>query len=99
MPRPPQPPPPRLPPSLIGRALQFEVQDDDKRVTASLPLGLVGSEGRFLPRLVRQALEESDVDLDQIRDLILNGGADLDEDCTLLEISDGEDKRLTINLR
>ena len=94
-------PPPRRPPmphSMIGRSLRFEVQDDDESVTASLPLGLIGSEGRFLPRRVRQALEESEVDLDQIRDLILNGGDQLERHCTLLEISDGEDKRLIINL-
>jgi hypothetical protein len=62
------------------------------------PLGLVGSDGRFLPRRVRQALEASEVDLDQVRDLILNGGDLLERPYRLLEISDGEDKRLIINL-
>jgi hypothetical protein len=85
------------PPPFTGRTLHFDVRDGEKRVVASLPLSLAGSKERFLPRLVRQGLEDSEVDLDQLLDLVANGQDQLD-DCTLLDIRDGDDKRVIITV-
>jgi hypothetical protein len=83
---------------VIGRTLHFDVRDGDKRVMASLPVSLVGNKERFLPRLVRQGLEESDIDLEQLLDLIASGHDQLEEHCTLLDIRDGDEKRVIISV-
>jgi hypothetical protein len=56
-------------PGLSHRVLVFDVRDGDKRYNARLPGGLVGDVNRFLPRQVRQALEELEVDVSQLIDL------------------------------
>lgn len=98
--KPPVPPTPPMPPDVFvrrPRTLLFEVRDGERRVHARLPLGLVESVDRFLPRQVRQALEESEVDLEQLVDLVNN----LDEhvgDSTLIDIRDEDEKRVVISV-
>lgn len=74
------------PRDMSRRSLVFDIRDGDTRAFARLPLGLVQSADRFLPREVRQYLKEYEVNLEQLLELLANvdlpghelhGGADL----------------------
>ena len=102
----PIPPIPPIPPTPTGdvlyyntlaatRVLVFDVRDEDKRYNARLPLGLVTEIERFLPRPVRQALEEQEIDAGQLLELVNN--MDPGHGGQLIDIQD-EDKRLTVRI-
>jgi hypothetical protein len=103
VPVPPVPPvPPRRldPPRRLVHTLHFDVRNGNKRVMASLPIGLVGNRERFLPRQVREGLAESDIDLEQLLDLIASSEGQLPgHDGTLLDIRDeDENKRIIVSV-
>ena len=77
------------------RVLVFDVRIDDKRYNARLPLGLVTEIDRFLPRQVRQALEEQEIDAVQLIELVNN--TDPGHGGQLIDIQD-EEKRLTVRI-
>jgi hypothetical protein len=88
------------PPARSIHTLHFDVRNGAKRVMASLPLGLVGNRERFLPRQVREGLAESDIDVEQLLDLITSSEGQLPgDDSTLLDIRDEEeDKRIIVSV-
>jgi hypothetical protein len=102
-PTPPVPPIPPVPPGDVlyyntlaaTRVLVFDVRDDDKRYNARLPLGLVTEIERFLPRPVRQALEEQEIDAAQLLELVNN--MDPSHGGQLIDIQ-ADDKRLTVRI-
>ncbi len=72
----------------------FDVRDGDKRVNARLPIGLVEDVNRFLPRQVRQALEEAEIDVVQLVDLVNTAGYSTDG--PLIDIHEDE-RRIIIS--
>ena len=98
----PMPPIPPSPPLHGGglaatRVLVFDVRASEKRYNARLPLGLVGEIDRFLPRQVRQALQEHEIDPVQLIELVNN--MDTGHGGQLIDIQDDEeDKRLTVRI-
>ena len=96
-PVPPMPPEPPFPymAGLANRVLVFDVRDDDKRYNARLPLGLVGEIERFIPRQVRQALVEHEIDAEQLIELVNN--MDPGHGGELIDIQD-EEKRLNVRV-
>jgi len=51
-------------------AIRFDIEADDKEMHASLPLGLVDSADKYLPRPMRPYLEEFGVDTRELVELI-----------------------------
>ncbi len=101
-PIPPTPPTPHVAPFQVhvgAHVLVFDVRSGDKRYSARLPLGLVGEVDRFLPRQIKQALEESEIDHGQLLDLVNNMDPSMVGQ-TLIDIRDSEDedRRVSIHL-
>ena len=99
-PTPPAPPAAPTPPMhavSLGttRVLVFDAREEDKRYNARLPLGLVTEIDRFLPRQVRQALEENEIDAGQLIELV--NSMDPGHGGQLIDIQ-AEDKRLTVRV-
>ena len=80
---------------LANRVLVFDVRDEEKRYNARLPLGLVGEIERFLPRPVRHALDEQEIDAAQLIELVNN--TDPSHGGQLIDIQD-EDKRIIVRI-
>jgi len=83
----------------VQRVLAFDVREGGKRYNARLPLGLAADVDRFLPRQIRQALEESEIDLAQLVELVHTMDPSM-HGSTLIDIRDEEndDKRIIINV-
>ena len=96
---------PPMPPMLfmhgVQRVLAFDVREGGKRYNARLPLGLAADVDRFLPRQIRQALEESEIEIGQLVELVHAMDPTMHRHPnTLIDIRDEEndDKRITINV-
>jgi hypothetical protein len=93
---------PPVPPSRTKRGsltLVFDVHENSKHFNARLPLGLVAQAERFLPRQIRQALEVTEIDLDQLVDLVNNVDQSMFGQ-TLIDIHDDEDddRHITVHV-
>jgi len=69
----------------VNRNLVIYVEESGKsKVNLRIPLGLTRAAGRFIPRVVRQRLEEFDIDLGE-----LLGNAGTSNKGSLLHVEDG----------
>lgn len=83
----------------VNHVLVFDVREEGKRFSARLPLGLAGEAERFLPRQIRSALEESEIDLNQLLKMVNNTDPNLVRG-ELIDIRDDEDseRRIVIHV-
>lgn len=94
-PTPPAPPAPPTPPALPLRAqrrsLVIQVSEGGQtKVNVRIPLGLARAASKFIPRNVQAQLSEHNIDLDEL----LQGIAGADNDGSLIEVKDGDDRVL-----
>jgi hypothetical protein len=71
------------------RSLKFEFSEGSEHASCVLPLELAKSADRFVPRKIREILEEHEVDLNQLLEVVRAYGDDAEEGLTLVDLGEG----------